>query len=258
MVLCVDLGNTDIDVGVYENDTLKKVFKIEYQKGLVSRGYIPGIKAAFEQNNIQISSVEGCVLCSVVPGTTAGLYSALKEVLGFEPMLFSNDDIAAIGVKIGNPQEVGADIVASCLAVKKSGKLPAVVIDMGTATTVTAMDGDGDILGVSIIPGVLLALKALGDKTGLPIDTSLTAPPRAIGTDTPQSMASGSVLGAAYCIDGMVSAFSREMGAHPYVIATGGISNAIIPLCKTEIDIDPELLLSGLYMYYKAAKDKRA
>lgn len=256
MVLCFDIGNTDIDVGVFEKDIQTAGFSIPYTKALSCWDYIPVIKDGFAKNNIRPEDVKGCVLCSVVHNTTQGVFMALRDILGFEPMLFKNDDIAAMGVKIGNPQEVGVDIIAACLAVKKNYSLPAIVIDMGTATTVTAMDADGDLLGVSIIPGVLTALEALRDRTGLPIDESLTPPRHAIGTDTAQSMASGAVLGSVYCIDGMINAFEEEMGVKCNVYATGGIAKVIAPLCKNNCRLNDNLLLEGLYTYYKTAAGK--
>jgi type III pantothenate kinase len=254
MVLCFDIGNTDIDVGVFEFDKLSKIFRINYEKGRQSWEYVQPIKEAFEKNKVDAKKVEDCVICSVVHSTTHGVYIALNEIFGFNPILFSNDEVANVKVRIGNPQEVGSDIVAVCLEVREKYKLPAIVIDMGTATTITAMDKNGALLGVSIITGVVTSLTALRDKTGLPIDTNLKAPKKAIGTDTAQSIASGAVLGSVFMMDGMIDAFKKEMGCDAYVYATGGISKAIIPMCKNNSLIDDSLLLKGLYTYYKMLK----
>lgn len=251
MVLCFDIGNTDIDVGVFESDVLLRTFNIDYVKRQSKWDYIITLKDGLKNNNINISDVEGCVLCSVVHNTTQGVYMALEEIFGFFPMLFSNDEYADIVVNIGNPQEVGVDIIAACLAVREKYSLPAIVIDMGTATTVTGMNEKGELLGVSILTGVITTLKALHDRTGLPVDLSLTPPEHAIGTDTPKSIASGAVLGSAYAMDGMINAFKKEMGTDAYVYATGGISKVIMPLCENECTINGRLLLEGLYIYYK-------
>ncbi len=256
MVLCFDVGNTDIDAGAFENDKLYKAFNIDYKKGQSVEEYKKGIKNALEVNGIDPKTVTSCVLCSVVAGSTGAMEEAIKELLGFEPLIFTNDEIANMQVKIGNPQEVGVDIVAACLAVKHRYSLPAIVIDMGTATTVTAMDKDGDLLGVSILTGVITSLKALRDSTGLPIDESLTPPAKAIGTTTPESMASGCVLANAYMMDGMISAFEKEMGTECHIYATGGISKMIMPLCRHKSLINDKLLLEGLYIYCKKAENK--
>lgn len=250
MVLCFDIGNTDIDVGVFDGESLCGTFHIDYTKGLQKWDYIKPIETALANNGIDKSKVDGCVLCSVVHNTTQGVYLALESVFGFYPMLFSNDEYAAVEVKAKNPQEVGVDIVARCLAVKEKYSLPAVVIDMGTATTITAMDESGAILGVSILTGVITSLKALRDRTGLPIDENLIPPKHVIGKDTPDAIASGAVYASAYAMDGMIRAFEKEMGAAANVYCTGGISKVIMPLCEHKNVINDSLLLEGLKIYY--------
>ena len=254
MVLCLDIGNTDIDVGVFTDGELTDMFTMEYVKGQQSWSYIEPIRRSFADHGIDIGKVEECVLCSVVHNTTRGFFMALSEILGFTPRLFTNDSIRDMTVKVGNPQEVGVDIRAGCLAVKEKYALPAIVIDMGTATSVTAMDADGAILGVSILTGVITSLKALGDRTGLPVDLSLKVPEKAIGTDTPEALASGAVLGSAYMIDGMIDRFRKEMGTDATVYATGGVAKIIFPLCKNPAVINNHLIFDGLYIYHEKIK----
>lgn len=251
MVLCFDVGNTDIVVGVFSQDSHIKTARFRYVKGLSAQEYLPFLKDKLNIHFIDYHKAEGCVLCCVAQGTTQGLLLALETLLGVTPYLFKNDEKCALKVKIGNPQEVGTDILAACLAVKHNYTLPAIVIDMGTATTVTAMDKDGDLLGVSILPGVFTCLWALHQRTGLPIDESLAPPPHAIGTNTAQSIASGTVLASAYSLDGMIQAFEQEMHTTANLYATGGVSKFITPLCKREILLEENLLLQGLYSYYK-------
>ncbi|MEG2192400.1 MAG: type III pantothenate kinase [Oscillospiraceae bacterium] len=155
MILCIDVGNTDIVLGVFQGEELQRTARFKYIKGLSAWEYLPFLKDKFNLNFIDYQKVEGCVLCCVAQSTLEGLRLALETVLGVTPFVFSNDEKCGMGVKIGDPKEVGTDIVASCLAVKNSKNLPAIVIDMGTATTLTALDEDGDILGVSILTGVL-------------------------------------------------------------------------------------------------------
>ena len=125
---------------------------------------------------------------------------------------------------------------------------------MGTGTTLTAMDKDGRILGVSIVPGILVALEALIARTGLPADKSLVAPAKVIGTNTADSIASGVVFGNAFMMDGMISAFEKEMGTQCNVYCTGGGSKYVMPLCQHPNIINENLLLEGLYLYYKRIK----
>ncbi|MBR5520698.1 MAG: type III pantothenate kinase [Oscillospiraceae bacterium] len=254
MILCFDIGNTDIDVGVFENDVHVKDFHIPYEKEQGCWTYLGSILKALQQNDIKPGDVRGSILCSVVSNTTASVYEAMEIAFSHKPVMFENNETTDLVIKTDNPREVGLDIIAGCMAVKERYSLPAIVIDMGTATTVTAMDKDGAILGVSILTGAITTLRALKTSTGLPIDESLTPPGKVIGTNTPDSIASGIVYGSAYAMDGMVRAFEKEIGEKCHVYATGGISKVIMPLCECNCVVNDNLLLEGLYMYYKRAR----
>ena len=254
MILCFDIGNTDIDVGVFENDTHIKDFHIPYEKEQSCWTYLGGILKALKRENIKPEDVTGSILCSVVANTTYSMYEAMEIAFTHKPVMFENSELTGMTVKTDNPAEVGLDIIAGCMAVKEKGTLPAIVIDMGTATTVTAMDKEGTITGVSILTGVMTTLRALHDKTGLPVDENLTPPENVIGKNTADSIASGIVYGSAYAMDGMVRAFEKEIGEKCHVYATGGISKVIMPLCECDCIINDNLLLEGMYMYYKRAR----
>ena len=254
MILCFDIGNTDIDVGVFHNDILVKNFDIPYQKEQSCWTYLGNILKGLKANDIKPEDVKGSILCSVVKNSTQGVYEAMEIAFNHKPVLFENNGVAGIDVKIDNPDEIGLDILAGCITVKEKYSLPAIVVDMGTGTTLTAMDKDGSILGVSIVPGILIALQALGTRTGLPIDESFSAPNKAIGTNTKDSIASGVVLGNAFLMDGMITAFEKEMGCECNVYCTGGGSKFIMPLCQHPHILNENLLLEGLYLYYKKVK----
>ncbi len=255
MILCFDIGNTDIDVGVFENDVHVKDFHIPYQKEQSCWTYLGGILKALKANDIKPENVDGSILCSVVANSTQGVYEAMEIAFSHKPVLFENNpDITGIEIRTDNPAEVGLDIIAGCMTIKEKYSLPAIAVDMGTGTTLTAMDREGRILGVSIVPGVIIALEALNQRTGLPVDTNLPIPAKAIGTNTRDSISSGVVLGNAYLMDGLISAFENEIGSSCHVYATGGISKVIMPLCSHEVTLNDDLLLEGLYIYYKRAK----
>ena len=184
MILCFDIGNTDIDVGVFHEDVLVKNFDIPYQKEQSCWTYLGNILKALKANDIKPEDVKGSILCSVVKNSTQGVYEAMEIAFNHKPVLFENNDVTGIDVKIDNPDEIGLDILAGCITVKEKYSLPAIVVDMGTGTTLTAMDKDGSILGVSIVPGILIALQALGSRTGLPIDESFSAPKLALPIGT--------------------------------------------------------------------------
>lgn len=251
MVICFDVGNTDIVVGVFDGEVSVISSRFRYVKGLSEREYLPFLQEKFRLAHMDCSKIDGCVLCCVAQNTAQGLFLALEAALGVTPILFKNDSKCLLETKVGDLQEVGTDIVASCMAAKNNYSLPCIVIDMGTATTVTALDKEGLLCGVSIIPGVFTSLWALRDRTGLPVSETLTVPNKAIGTDTQQSLASGIVLGSAFCLDGMIEAFEKELGSGCSICATGGAASFIVPSCKRKIILNENLLLQGLYYYYK-------
>ena len=255
MVLCFDIGNTEIDVGVFENDTYVKSFSIAYEKEQSCWTYLGSILKTLKANDIKPEDVSGSILCSVVNDSTQGVYEAMEIAFNHKPVMFDNNSaVTGLEIKTDNPDEVGLDIIAGCLAVKENCAMPAIVVDMGTGTTLTAMDKDGSILGVSIVPGILISLQALNARTGLPIDESFTPPAKAIGTNTADSIASGIVLGNAFLMDGMISAFEKEIGADCNVYCTGGGSKYIMPFCQHSYTLNENLLLEGVYLYYKKYK----
>ena len=254
MVICFDAGNTDLVAGIFCDDAVKDIIRIPYKRGLSAAEYYSLISKYMQDNSIDISSVEGCLLCCVAKGTAEELSCAIGKLFGKKPVMFSNDETCQLKILTEDPNEVGTDIIAGCMTVKEKYTLPAVVVDMGTGTTLTAMDKDGSILGVSIVPGILIALQALNARTGLPIDESLTAPAKVIGTNTADSIASGVVFGNAFMMDGMISAFEKEMGTQCNVYCTGGGSKYVMPFCQHPHIINENLLLEGLYIYYKNHK----
>ena len=252
MVICFDAGNSDLVAGIFRNDKLVDVCRIDYEKEQTKEQYFELLKGSMTAENIDISEVNGCLLCCVAQDTAEALSSAMEQLFGRKPVIFRNDENCRLKILTEDPYEVGTDIIASCMAAKDMLKMPCVVIDMGTASTVTAMDKDANVLGVSIITGVFTSMWALRERTGLPFEENIKAQPKAIGTNTQKSIDSGIILGSAYAVDGLVQAFEEEIDqGECSVIATGGVSQFIIPHCRRDILLDNNLLLKGLYCYYK-------
>jgi type III pantothenate kinase len=252
MVICFDAGNTDLVAGFFCEDRLVKTCRIGYEKEQSAQQYYDVIKVHMEAEEIDTNAVKGCLLCCVAQDTAAQLAEAMEKLFGCYPVMFKNDEDCGLKILTENPYEVGTDIIASCMAAKNMLPMPCVVIDMGTASTVTAMDKDANVLGVSILTGVFSSMWALKERTGLPFEENIKAQPKAIGTNTQKSIDSGMILGSAYAIDGLVQAFEEEIGqGRCSVIATGGVSQFIVPHCRREIQLDNNLLLKGLYCYYK-------
>ena len=252
MVICVDVGNTDIVMGLFCNDQLCNTVRFAYSKGDSCKNYYAQLKENLEKNNVDISTVEGCLLCCVAQNTAENLAKAMEQLFGKTPVIFKNDELCGLTIKTEDPNEVGTDIIAGCMAAKDKYPLPCVVIDMGTATTLTAMDKDANVLGVSILPGVAVSMWALKERTGLPFNEDVTALPKAIGTNTQKSIDSGIILGNAYAVDGLIQTIEEEIGqGYCFAVATGGISPFVTRHCRRKIELNNNLLLEGLYCYYK-------
>ena len=252
MVICIDVGNSDMVAGIFDNDKLINTLRFSYKKGDCAENYFNLLKTVFTGNSIDTDNVYGCLLCCVAQNTAQNLSDAMTRLFGTKPVVFQNDEYCRLSILTEDPREVGTDIIAGCMAAKEKYPMPCIVIDMGTATTLTAMDKDSNVLGVSILPGVFISMRALREKTGLPFDDDITVCPDAIGTNTQKSVDSGIILGNAYAVDGLIRTMEEEIGhGSCSVVATGGVSQFIVPHCRRKIELNNNLLLEGLYCYYK-------
>ncbi len=254
MYLALDIGNTNIVMGVYENDALLFSTRISTDKSLEADQYALQINGILKLHNIESSKIMGAIVSSVVLQITHAIVSALKTLLNIEPLLLTGTHNSGITIKIDNPKELGIDLIAGVLGAKYTYSLPAIIVDLGTATKITAVNEKGEILGCSIMPGVFISLNALTGAASALNGIALNAPEngKAIGTNTQNSMKSGIVYGTACMINGMVERFNSEMGTNALVLATGGAASFIAPHCKNEIVYAPNLILDGLYSVLKS------
>jgi type III pantothenate kinase len=159
-----------------------------------------------------------------------------------------------LNIKVENPGQTGADLVVGAVAALREHKPPMIIVDMGTATTITVVDKTGAFIGGCICPGVKISLDALTDRTALLPGLQLDRPKHAIGRNTIDCMRSGIMMGNAAMIDGMVERMEAELGYKTTVIATGGIARFVTPMCKTPIIYDKDLLVKGLATLYRENK----
>jgi type III pantothenate kinase len=204
---------------------------------------------------VDCTAFEGAIICSVVPPLTEIFSIAAEKIIGCKPLVVGAGIKTGLNIMIENPASLGSDIVAASVAAMTEFPLPVIVIDMGTATTVTVVDKGNRYIGGAIIPGVALSMNALSSGTSLLQKVPIEAPKKCICTTTTESMQSGAVFGNAAMLDGMIDRFEQELGCKASVVATGGIAAKIIPNCSHEIVYDENLLLRGLGVIYK--KNKR-
>ncbi|MCM1363544.1 MAG: type III pantothenate kinase [Faecalibacterium sp.] len=258
MLIAVDIGNTSISIGVFDGDRL--VFKSK-MSAAVSRSadeYAALLLGIFEKNKTNISSVDSAIMLSVVPSLTHTVLQMLGS-FGIKPLVVGAGIKTGLNIKTEMPGILGADIVAETVAAMKITDTPLIVADLGTATTLTVINAKSELCGCIIAPGVKISLDALAEKCALLADIPLSEPKSLLGKNTADSINSGVVLGNALMLDGFIDKIREEYGFDEMVnvIATGGLAELIVPLCKNKIHLEPNLTLNGLNCLYKINRKKR-
>ena len=255
MLLAIDIGNTNIVLGGFrDGDNLSFVSRISTNAHKTVDEYATKIKSILSLNEINPGNITGVIISSVVPPLNSPVKNAVKKVYGVEPILVGPGIKTGINMLVDDPRQVGSDLICACVAAYNLYTAPALIADMGTATKIMAIDESGAFLGVSIIPGVEIAVKALTSGTAQLPQISLDAPPSVIGKNTTDCMKSGVIFGNASMIDGMIDRMTEEYGNSFPVYATGGMCRTVIPNCKHEITIDDSLVLKGLKIIYDKNK----
>ncbi len=256
MLLAIDIGNSNVVIGcLNENNETIKLFRMVTDLKKTEDEYAAGIKSILDYSGLANEGFEGAIVCSVVPPLTEIFRSAVEQITGRRALVVGAGVKTGLNIMLENPATLGSDIVAASVAAMIDFPQPVIVIDMGTATTITVVDEGNRFIGGAIVPGVALSMNALSAGTSLLQKVPIEAPKKCINTLTTESMQSGAVYGNAALIDGMIDRFEAELGKKCSVVATGGIAAKIIPHCSHEIVYDENLLLRGLGIIYK--KNKR-
>ncbi len=251
MILTVDIGNSNINFGVFEGDEIRFVARIATDAAKTEFEYAGAIDGALSIYGIEKSDITGAIISSVVPQINTVMRCAIKLLYGIEAILVGPGVKTGINIHCDNPASVGADIICACVAAHYLYGSPSLVVDMGTATKMMVMNDKGAFIGVSIIPGVLVSLDALARRTAQLPMISLDAPKNVVGKNTADCMKSGVIFGNASMVDGMIDRICEEVGTSLPVYATGGLSSVITPYCKHKITYDEYLVLKGLNIIYQ-------
>ncbi len=254
MILAVDIGNSNIVIGAIEDEQIRFEARLRTDATKTSDEYCIDVKMILEVYGVEAAQVEGVIISSVVPQVLNSIKTAILKLTGKTPLVVGPGLKTGLNIKIENPAQTGADLVVGSVAALREHKAPIIVIDMGTATTVTVLDETGAFIGGSICPGVKISMDALTDRTALLPGLQLDQPKRAIGRNTIDCMRSGIMLGNACMLDGLIERMEEELGRKATVVATGGIARFIIPMCRTPIIYDKDLLLKGLAILYRENK----
>jgi len=257
MLLCIDIGNTNIVLGCYRGDDLVFSSRIFSERARLKDQYAVDIVSILSLYCIDPSDINEAIISSVVPALTDPISYAVELVTGCYPMILGPGLKTGLNIKIDDPAQLGSDFVAGAVAAKSKYIPPLIIIDMGTATCVSAIAKNGDFLGCAILPGLRVSTDALVEHSSLLTRISYEAPGTAIGTNTDHSLQSGVIFGAAAMLDGLCARFTEEIGESARIIATGGLAPVVIPHCKTEIIIDDMLVLEGLKIIFEKNPQKK-
>ena len=254
MVLAIDIGNTNIVIGCVENDEILFNERVSTNHKATDLEYAIQIKNIFEIHNIDPFALEGAVMSSVVPSITETMENAIKKLTGCTPIIVGPGVKTGLRIMTDNPAQLGSDLVVDAVAGIKHYNAPLIIIDMGTATTVSVIDSDESYLGTLIIPGMRTSLDALVSGAAQLPKVKLDTPKRVVAKNTAESMANGILFYTASGLDGCIERIEEELGRKCTVVATGGLAGSVVPLCKQEIIHDDDLLLKGLMIIYEKNK----
>ena len=251
MILAIDVGNTNIVIGCIKGEKVKFVERVSTDLSKTELEYVVEFKTLFDLYNISMEEITGSIISSVVPPLNNILKSALGKMFHKEPLLVGPGVKTGLNILMDNPGQLGSDLVVNAVAGLQYYGAPIIMIDMGTATTISVVDEKKNYIGGMILPGVKVSLDSLVNRTSQLPRISLEAPKKVIGKNTIDCMKSGIVMGQAACLDGMIERIFDELGYEAPVVATGGLSGSIVPHCKQNIIYDNELTLKGLGILYK-------
>jgi len=246
MILTIDIGNTNVVFGVADQNEWKKIWRIQTDRSKTADEYEVIFRSLFASSKVSCAEISRTVLSSVVPSLIRPFREMLDHLFGCSPLLVEPCIYDNLPIKILDPYEIGADLVADATAAFMGYGGPVMVIDFGTALTFTTVSRVGEILGVAIAPGLLTALRSLTGNAAQLHDVQLVAPPSVLGENTIHAIQSGIVLGFAGLVDSMVSRTEDELGEKLTVVATGGLSFVLKNVSSRIEIIDENLTINGL------------
>ena len=250
MLLALDVGNTNVTIGVYDREELLFVSRMATDSARMEDQYAIELLDILGLHKVDREAITGAALSSVVPKLTEYISAAVKRIFGFRPLVVSYESLEGLKISIRHPETTGPDLIAGYVAAKELYGCPCIVIDMGTATTITVIDKEGALLGGGIVPGVGISLDALTSRAALLSSISLDTPAHVIGRDTVECLQSGMVYGTASMLDGFCDRIEEELGYPCRVVATGGLAGQVVRCCRRKVELSDTLLLDGLKLIY--------
>ncbi len=247
MLLTVDIGNTNITLGIFDEDKIVHSWRLSTEINRTEDEY-----GVFLKNLLKDINITNAIISSVVVQLTEKLQTAIKKYLNIDSIIISHKSKMNIKIKTDIPSQVGADRIANACAAAYLYKSPAIVVDFGTATSFDIVNSNQEFIGGIITAGMKIQAEALSNRTSKLPKLSIETPDHTIGTNTIDAMLSGIVIGHAAMIDGLIDACEKEIGEKPTIIATGGYSTVISKFLKRKFDyVNPDLTLIGMNLLFK-------
>ena len=253
MLLALDIGNTNITLGVFDGERLAATWRLSTDRSKMLDEYSIMLNQLLSLRDMKVNDIDTAALCSVVPPLTPMFVDLCQQYFNVDPLVVAAGTRTGIRILYDNPRDVGADRIVDAAAAMKLYGGPVIVVDMGTATVFDAVTADGDYLGGAIAPGMAIAHDALFSNTSQLRRVELISPATPIGRNTIHAIQSGIVLGYAELVRGMVARFDRELGGGAKVVATGGMAHIIEKEAGVFDDVNPDLTLTGLRLIHGMA-----
>ena len=232
MILAIDIGNTNIVIGCFDDEKIIFRERLSTNHTATVLEYVVTIKTAIEMNNVDKKSFTGAIISSVVPAVTSTVKTAVEKYLGITPLVIGPGIKTGLSIVIDNPSQLGSDLVVDAVAGISEYKTPLIIIDMGTATTVSVIDSKKQYIGGMIIPGLAVSHDALISRTSQLSKIAFEKPKKVIGSNTVDCIKSGLLYGNAGTLDGLIERINDELNEKCTVVATGGLRSFGIRYCS--------------------------
>lgn len=256
MLLCVDIGNTNIKLGLFEGENMQAHWRIATERSSMPDEYAVLLTSLLDGRGYTLNDIDGCAVSSVVPSLTETFGELCQNYFEVAPVILNAETDTGMAIRTDYPAEVGPDLLVNALAGKHLYGTPLIVIGFGTATTFGAVSRQGDFEGVAIAPGIISSGEALFRSTAALPRVALSRPPHAIGKNTIRSLQAGLVFGFAGLVEKLVGRIQEELGGDAKVIATGGLAGLIAPETGVIDAVEPHLALVGLRLLYERVRGR--
>ncbi|MNH92053.1 Type III pantothenate kinase [compost metagenome] len=251
MILAIDVGNTNIVLGLYQKRDLLHHWRISTNRSATVDEYGMLFRNLFQHSGISFEQIEGVIISSVVPPLMFVMENLCLQYLKREPYIVGPGIKTGLNVRVDNPKEVGADRIVNAVAALELYGSPCIIVDFGTATTYDYIDPAGQLLGCAIAPGIGISTEALYQKAAKLPRIELVKPKSVLGRNTVTAMQAGIIFGYVAQVDGIVERMKEEFQINPSVVATGGLAELIASESRSIQVVNPMLTLQGLQMIYE-------